>query len=158
MISPLGDDPLPRSQAQQSDELTAILQGHTSDERLSGSAYWSAAVAQGNGTERGAGASLGLISHSRTRPAARPGRPRFADVSDQRRGKSELKTIGGPERGHCERILITFSDQGAHAFFGNRSSTPQTCSGDCDGRLRRHGRALTDPWKRRSAGACGPRN
>jgi hypothetical protein len=63
MISPLGNDPLPRSQAQQSDELTAILQGHTSDERLSGSACWSAAVAQGNGTERGAGASLGLISH-----------------------------------------------------------------------------------------------
>jgi hypothetical protein len=36
MISPVGNDPLPRSQAQQSDELTPILQGHSSDERAIG--------------------------------------------------------------------------------------------------------------------------
>jgi uncharacterized protein len=49
-------------------------------------------------------------------------------ISDE--GKSELKTIGGlsaATAGVILRTLITFSDQGADAFFGYQSSTPQIC-------------------------------
>ena len=68
------------------------------------------------------GASLGLVFHD-TDEVGRStcGPARCTDAPDQRRGNSELKTIGGLNAATASAIVptwLTFSDQGADAFFG----------------------------------------
>ena len=77
---------------------------------------------------------LGLVFHDADeagRSACGPAR--CAEAPEQRRGNSELKTIGGLNAATASAIvptLLTFSDQGADVFFGDPEFDTLTCSGD----------------------------